>query len=100
MNKNIQQHPTIDVSQDEFGCVLNCAVRYALGRQTYMPHLIMEYIQPLLVHLNKRTLVCMERDIREAESYGVGYGNEKIDKPAWMKFLEEIQKELLQRGDT
>ena len=32
----------------------------------------------------------MERDIREADKFG-DYGDEKIDKPEWLKFLKEIQ---------
>jgi len=92
--------PVVAANDDDFGCVLNCAVRYSLGRQTYMPHTVMSYIKPLLPHLTKRTLVCMERDIREAESFGVGYGSETIDKPAWLNFLQEVQNELSRRENT
>lgn len=92
--------PVVAANDDDFGCVLNCAVRYSLGRQTYMPHTVMGYIKPLLPHLTKRTLVCMERDIREAESFGVGYGSETIDKPAWLNFLQEVQNELSRRENT
>lgn len=42
----------------------------------------------------------MERDIREAESFGVGYGDEKIDKPVWLDFLKEVQNELSRRENT
>lgn len=92
--------PVVAANDDDFGCVLNCAVRYSLGRQTYMPHTVMSYIKPLLPHLNQRTLVCIERDIREAESFGVGYGSEIIDKPAWLNFLKEVQDELTRRENT
>lgn len=92
--------PVVAANDDDFGCVLNCAVRYSLGRQTYMPHTVMSYIKSLLPHLTKRTLVCMERDIREAESFGVGYGSETIDKPAWLNFLQEVQNELSRRENT
>lgn len=92
--------PVVDISDNDFGCILNCAVRYSLGRQTYIPHTVIQYIRPILPHLTKRTLVCMERDIREAENYGSGYGDEKIDKPVWLNFLQEVQIELSRRENT
>lgn len=75
---------------DNFGAVINCAIRYALGRQTYMPSLVIGVVRPMLPLLTPKTIACMERDIREADKYG-GYGNETIDKPDWLKFLSEIQ---------
>ena len=39
----------------------------------------------------------VERDIRDAEKFG-GYGNEKIDKPDWMRFLANLQAEIDKRG--
>ena len=84
-------------NNDFFGAVINCAIRYACGRQTYMPSLIIEEVQPWLPLLNAKTLACMERDIREADKFG-GYGDEKIDKPEWLKFLKEIQDLMDKRG--
>ena len=84
-------------NNDFFGAVINCAIRYACGRQTYMPSLIIEEVQPWLPLLNAKTLACMERDIREADKFG-GYGNETIDKPMWMKFLKELQDVMNERG--
>lgn len=41
---------------DDFGAVLNCAVRYCIGRRTYMPKLVIDYIMPLLSFLSKRSV--------------------------------------------
>ena len=82
---------------DFFGAVLNCAVRYACGRQTYMPSLVIDVIRPMLPILCNKTISVMERDIREAEKFG-GYGNETIDKPMWMSFLAELQRVMKERG--
>lgn len=98
MKHNNIKKPSIDLEDDEFGTVLNCAVRYSLGRQTYMPHLVMDFIRPLLPHLSDRTMWCLERDIREADTYGCDYGDPKIDEPAWKKFLAEIQSEIARRA--
>lgn len=81
---------------EDFGAVLICAVRYSLGRMTYMPKLVMDYIRPLLPHLSRKTLFVMEKDIRTAGNYG----SESIDKPEWMRFLAEVQKALENRKET
>ena len=82
---------------DFFGATINCAVRYACGRQSYMPSLVIGVVRPMLPLLNDKTIGCMERDIREAEKFG-GYGDETIDKPMWMNFLAELRKVMDERG--
>lgn len=64
----MQTKPTIDLKNDNFGAVLNCAVRYSLGRHTYMPGLVMDFIGPLLPYVSDRTLWCMERDIETLQA--------------------------------
>lgn len=98
MKNNKNNVPQINLEDDDFGAILNCAVRYALGRQSYMPGLVIDYIRPLLPYLNDKTLWCLERDIREAENFG-GYGDPQIDKPGWIKFLLEIQEEIQKRKE-
>lgn len=97
MNKK-DNAPTINPADDDFGAILNCAVRYALGRQTYIPHLVMDFIRPLLPYVLDKTLWCLERDIRDAAVYGCGYGDPDIDEPAWKRFLGEVQKEIERRS--
>jgi len=92
-----KQITTIDLSDDFFGAVLNCAVRYCLGRQSYMPGLVMDFIRPLLPHLSNKTLWCMEKDIIEQEKYG--YGDPRIDEPAWRTFLAQVQQEIRKRKE-
>ncbi len=86
--------PVIDPADEDFGTILICAVRYALGRHTYMPGLVQDFIRPLLPHLSRNTLFVMARDIREAPSYG----DPNIDEPGWMRFLADVQKESRERG--
>lgn len=78
---------------EDFGLVLNCAVRYALGRQTYVPISVCDFITPLIPKLSNKTLWCMEKDVANAYSYG----DEKIDKPVWMKFLDDVRDEINRR---
>lgn len=84
--------PKIDLADDNFGAVVNCAIRYCLGRRTYMPGLVCGYIKPLLPFLSENTICCMERDIREAPSYG-----DDCDLQTWMNMLDEVHKVIEQR---
>lgn len=83
---------------EDFETILICAVRYAIGRQTYMPSIVIGYIRPLIGELNTNTLRVMERDVREAGYYG----HETIDKPDWVRFLKNLQEEMKRRraGDA
>lgn len=77
---------------EDFGTILICAVRYSLGRQTYMPGLVQGYIRPLLPCLDKRTLSVMQRDIEEAAHRPGGLGDTRIDWPGWISFLEAVKE--------
>lgn len=86
----------------EDGTVFICAVRYAIGRRTYMPGLVQQFIRPLLPELSTRTLKVMQEDISPDSfpTYPDYWGDEKIDKPGWMKFLADIEAELERRKDA
>lgn len=90
--------PQIDLQDDDFGAVLNCAVRYAIGRQTYMPSLVINFITPLLPYLSDKTLWCFDQDVTDAKWSG-GYGHPDIDEPHWMKFHENVRAERTKRGN-
>lgn len=81
---------------DDLGSVLICAVRYCIGRQTYMPKVVMDFTVPLLPILNDTTILCMMRDIRDATNYG----DPDIDQPDWMNFSEKINQEIGRRYKT
>ena len=84
------------VEIDEDCCtILNCAIRYCLGRQTYIPILFIDFIRPLLPHLDNKTLSIIKNDIKNAESYG----SETIDRPRWLRFLSEVEEEICRRKE-
>lgn len=83
----------IDPFDDDFGTVLMCAVRYALGRCTYMPKLVIDFIKLYLPKLNDKTLWCFVKDIESAPSLG----HEEIDKPLWLCFLADVKAEQERR---
>lgn len=89
--------PTADVVEidDSLEIVIMSAVRYALGRRTYVPSAVIGFITPLLDKLSYKTLAVLERDICDANSYG----DEKIDKPDWMMLLQKIREEKERRTE-
>lgn len=85
---------TFAAKDSDFNAVLVCAIRYCLGRKTYMPSVVTEFIWPLLPYLQQQTPAIIQRDIKGATSYG----DDAIDKPIWMWFLYEIDAELQRRN--
>lgn len=51
---------------EEFGCIVNSAVRYSLGRDTYMPDVADQFILDHMNLLDLRTVTVMYRDIQKA----------------------------------
>ncbi len=91
MSNTKPNHIEID---DTFELMMMSAVRYALGRQSYIVSTTTNYIISLIPQLDNKTIACMERDIRQANSYG----SESVDKPEWMKLLAALQKEMQNKG--
>lgn len=88
----------IDVSDDGFGTICNCAVRYACGRMSYMPSLVIEFLTPLIPHLNSKTLWCFDQDLTERKYEG-GYGDPQIDEPGWHRFHDAVRAEQTKRSE-
>ena len=83
----------VDPTNDDFGAVCNCAVRYCLGRQSYMSSLVCGYITPLLPELTDKTLECFQRDIAERKRTGFYFGD-SYDYKTWDAFYEAVCKEI------
>jgi hypothetical protein len=92
-----KKYITIKMPVDEidfFGAVLNCAVRYCIGRRTYMPGLVTDWI---MNHchgiLNQKTIGVMKRDIDEARTRPFDGLGDNCDIITWLKFREWLDKE-------
>lgn len=84
-------HGWVVVSQD-FELMMISALRYAIGRYTYMPSVTIDYIRYLIPQLSTNTLFVMQRDIRETI---VSYGRLKRKlymEAEWIKLAEEINE--------
>ena len=88
----------IEINKD-FETILLCAVRYAIGRRTYIPSLVIDYITPLLPYLSEDVLKLIANEIIERYTYEGALGDEKIDKPYWIEFLQRIRLEIGGRNE-
>ena len=87
----------VEINKD-FETILLCAIRYAIGRRTYIPSLVIDYITPLLPYLSYWILGLMAAEIID-HNYEGGLGDEKIDRPYWEQFLREIRLEIGGRNE-
>lgn len=53
------------LASDGFGCIVNSAVRYSLGRDTYMPGIAVQFILEHMNLLDLRTVTVIYRDIQK-----------------------------------
>lgn len=83
----------VEIDKD-FETILLCAVRYAIGRRTYIPSLVIDYITPLLPYMSEDVLKLILNEIVQHYSYEGALGDEKIDKPYWIDFLRKIRLEI------
>ena len=88
----------VEINKD-FESILLCALRYAIGRQSYMPSLVIDYITPLLPYLSEDVLKLIADEIIEHYTYEGALGDEKIDKPYWEQFLRKIRLEIGDRHE-
>ena len=86
----------LNVDEQDFGTVCVCALRYAMGRMTYMPDLVRDFIRPLLPKLPEKSLGAMLRDCEWQEEMHM-WGDEKIDKPGWVRWKKELEAEMERR---
>lgn len=93
MNK---EHET-PFTDDDFGVICLCAMRYALGRETYMPTLVQDFIKRHIEDIPRGNLKTMWDDLRYSENTPHAFGNELIDKPGWIAFMCYLAKELDRR---
>lgn len=74
---------------NDFGCIINSALRYAIGRHTYMPGVVRDFIRKYMNVLDSRTLVIAIRDIDEELQLG-----DLDEADEWSKLRSELQTRL------
>ena len=82
----------VDPSSSDFGALCTCAIRYCIGRRTYMPSLIVGYLTTIIPKLETRTLVVIATDIRGAANL-----DDDCDAAVWNRFLSAVETEIEKR---
>ena len=80
---------------DDFGCIINSAVRYSLGRSSYMPSTTVKFVLKYIMVLDVRTITVMIEDINRSLVY------EQLPyKDTWLslKYALEDRLEKIQEG--
>ena len=89
---------TLSMSRQDFGTLCICAIRYCHGRETYMPDLVRSVIRPKLSEISDKDLNVLIDDCGFQARMKL-YGDEKIDKPGWLKWEQELLAEKQRREE-
>ena len=82
------------IFDDDFGCIINSAVRYSLGRYTYMPSTVAEFVLKYLNYLDNKTISVMICDIDEALK------NEDLPlRKIWVELKSKLEIETYSRNN-
>lgn len=88
----------IDISQEDFGTLCICAIRYCQGRQTYMPSLVQGIVKEHIRELDDKDITIMLKDCKDQEDTPFLYGSETIDKPGWLAWKQALEDEKERRA--
>ncbi|NBH61993.1 hypothetical protein D1841_18560 [Neglecta sp. X4] len=72
----------------DYESVLICALRYALGRRSYMVGIVTRYIISEIPKLSNKCKKIMITDIEQAPYYG-----DECDKDDWIRLLDKLKGE-------
>lgn len=86
-----------NITQEDFGTLAICAIRYCHGRQTYMPSLVREIVVPHLPDISDKDLAVMIEDCDFQDRMRL-YGDEMFDKPGWIRWKELLIAEKKRRA--
>ena len=78
----------------DFRLILIAAMRYAMGRNTYMPMVVADYIKRHILLLDDKFLVMAADDIRRHFEY---YGEHEPNPNLWQSLLDALEAERRDR---
>lgn len=88
----VKVHGWVCVTQD-FELMMISALRYSIGRYTYMPRVTIDYIRYLIPQLSTNTLYVMKRDITEEVERYKRIEMELYFADEWQKLAEDMNME-------
>ena len=80
---------TVSICQN-YELMLISALRYAIGRETYMPDITINYIKTKVSYLSANTLYVMSRDIEEEVKRYERINRELYMKMWWLALKQDI----------
>ena len=84
------------MTNEDFGTLCICAIRYCQGRKTYMPVLVQGIIKSNIDNITTSTLKVLIQDCNYQKDMNL-YGDDEIDKPHWISWKEFLIAELKNR---
>ena len=78
----------------DFGLILVCALRYALGRRTYITSVVANTIIQQIPNIGTRDLKVMIKDIDSTPNLG-----DQCDIDNWIKLKSMLKLEIQKRED-
>lgn len=82
----------VKLTQEDFGTLLICAIRYCHGRQTYMPSTVQSIGRQHLIELTDKDLAVLLNDCKSQEKLDM-FGDERVDKPQWLVWKSQLENE-------
>lgn len=82
----------------DFGAIIECAIRYSINRDTYMPNLVIRFVEKYIDILDGNTLQVAIRDIEQAIDM-----EEACDVVQWTRLKEKLlakQTELTEKYEN
>lgn len=85
-----------DIGQDpETSTIALCALRYCMGRRTYIPSLVIDWTKRHWEELDPHVHVIVFSDLKQAFGRGVNMGD-NCDLDTWRDFWEWVQRKMLE----
>lgn len=92
------------MNDEYFGTICLCAVRYAIGRETYMPSLVQGFVRRHIADITSTDIRAMILEIEERKTIlrhrPFALGDPKIDAPGWIEFGEWLTQQLQERYES
>lgn len=88
---------SIELSEEQFGILSICAIRYCHGRRTYMPSLVQRIVGTHLSELSDKDIGVMVDDCQFQRRFDL-YGDD-CDKVDWLKWEERVIAESKRRKE-
>lgn len=87
----------LELNEIDLRCLLISAIRYAMGRQTYMPMAIAEIIERNLEQCSENTLESLANEIRDYATDEMSLRDTELN--IWLELRATILKHLGERHE-